>query len=176
MVGVDTHKEIHVAAAVDRQGTPVGEECFPATRQGHRRLESWARSLGDVLRVGVECSGSYGSGLTRHLAKNGFAVLEVTFPDKTVRRKRGKDDFIDAEMAAEAAFTGTRTVAPKSRDGMVEALRMLQKTGSTAVAARKVALQMIRADVISAPEELRDQLRGMTRMCFSQQLNLGFHD
>lgn len=160
MVGVDTHKEIHVAAAVDWQGTLVGEECFPTTRQGYRQLESWARSLGDVLRVGVECSGSYGSGLTRHLAKNGFAVLEATFPDKTVRRKRGKDDFIDAEMAAEAAFTGARTVTPKSRDGMVEALRMLQKTRSTTVAARKVALQMIRADVISAPEELR----GMTRM------------
>ena len=128
--------------------------------QGYRLLESWARSLGEVLRVGVECSESYGSGLTRHLLKNGFAVLEVTFPDKTVRRKRGKDDFIDAEMAAEAAFTGARTVTPKSRDGMVEALRMLQKTRSTAVAARRVALQMIRADIISAPEELR----GMTRI------------
>lgn len=164
VIGVDTHKEIHVAAAVDWQGTLVGEECFPTTRQGYRLLESWARSLGDVLRVGVECSRSYGSGLTRHLAKNGFTVLEVAFPDKTVRRKRGKDDFIDAEMAAEAAFTGARTVTPKSRDGMVEALRMLQKARSTAVAARRAALQMIRADIISAPEELRDQLRGMTRM------------
>ena len=168
VIGVDTHKEIHVAAAVDWQGTLVGEECFPTTRQGYRLLESWARSLGDVLRVGVECSGSYGSGLTRHLARNGFVVLEVTFPDKTVRRKRGKDDFIDAEMAAEAAFTGARTVTPKSRDGMVEALRMLQKARSTAVAARRSALQTIRADIISAPEELRDQLRdqlrGMTRM------------
>ena len=113
-----------------------------------------------MLRVGVECSGSYGSGLTRHLARNGFAVLEVTFPDKTVRRRRGKDDFVDAEMAAEAAFTGARTVTPKSRDGMVEALGMLQKAGSTAVAARRSALQTIRADMISAPEELR----GMTRM------------
>ena len=159
IIGVDTHKEIHVAA-VDWRGTLVGEERFPTTRQGYRQLESWARSLGDVLRVGVECSGSYGSGLTRHLLKNGFAVLEVTFPDKTVRRKRGKGDFVDAEMAAEAAFTGARTVTPKSRDGMVEALRMPRKTRSTAVAARRVALQMIRADVISAPEELR----GMTRM------------
>ena len=66
--------------------------------------------------------------------------------------------------ASEAAFTGTRTVTPKARDGMVESLRMLQKTRSTAVAARRSALQMIRAIIISAPEELRDQLRGMTRM------------
>lgn len=169
IIGVDTHKGIHVAA-VDWQGTLVGEERFPTTRQGCRLLESWARSLGDVPRVGVECSGSYGSGLTRHLAKNGLAVLEATFPDKTMRRKRGKDDFIDAETAAEAAFTGTRTVAPKSRDGMVEALRMPQKTGSTAVSARRVTLQTIRADMISAPEELRDQLRGMTCMQLIRRL------
>lgn len=164
VVGVDTRKEIHVAAAVGWQGSLIDEKSFATTRQGYRQLEAWARSLGEVLRVGVECSGSYGSGLARHLAKNGFVVLEVTFPDKTVRRKRGKDDFIDAEMAAEAAFTGTGTATPKSRDGMVEALRILQKTRSTAVAARRVALQMIRADIIAAPEELRDQLRGMTRM------------
>lgn len=163
IIGVDTHKETH-AAAVDWQETLVGEGRFPTTRQGCRLLESWARPPDDVLRVGVECSGSYGSGLTRHLAKNGLAVLEATFPDKTMRRKRGKDDFIDAEMAAEAAFTGARTVTPKSRNGMVEALRMLQKTRSTAVAARRVALQTIMADMISAPEELRDQLHGMTRM------------
>lgn len=47
---------------------------------------------------------------------------------------------------------------------MVEALRILQKARLTAVAAWRVALQMIRADIISAPEELHDQLRGMTRM------------
>lgn len=171
VVGVDTHKEIHVAAAVDWQGTLVDERSFATTRQGYRQLESWARSLGEVARVGVECSGSYGSGLARRLSKNGLEVLEVAFPDKVVRRKRGKDDFIDAEMAAEAAFTGTRTVTPKSRDGMVEALRMLQKTRSTAVAARRVALQMIRAHIISAPEELRDQLRGMTRMQLIRHLS-----
>ena len=170
-IGADTHKEIHVAAAVDWQGALVDERCFATTRQGYRQLESWARSLGDVLRAGVECSGSYGSGLARHLAKNGFTVLEVTSPDRTVRRKRGKDDSIDAEMAAEAALSGVRTVTPKSRDGMVEALRMLQKTRSTAVAARRAALQMMRAHIVSAPEELRDQLRGMTRMRLIRHLS-----
>ena len=77
--------------------------------------------------------------------------LEVTYPDKSVRHKRGKDDFIDAEMAAEAAFTGNRTVTPKTRDGMVEALRMLHKTRQTAVRSRKIALQMINDQIVSAP-------------------------
>ena len=170
-IGADAHKEIHVAAAVDWQGALVDERRFATTGQGCRQLESRARPLGDVLRVGVECSGSHGSGLAGHLAKNGFAVLEVTSPDRTVRRKRGEDDSIDAGMAAEAASSGVRTVTPKSRDGMVEALRMLQKTRSTAVAARRAALQMTRAHIVSAPEGLRDRLRGMTRMRLIRRLS-----
>lgn len=164
VVGVDTHKEVHVAAAVDWRGTLIDEQSFATTRQGYRQLEAWARSLGEVLRVGVECSGSYGSGPTGHLMKSGFQVLEAAFPDRAVGRKRGEDDSIGAEMAAEAAFTGARTATPKAGDGMVEALRMLQKTRKAAVAARRSALQTIRAIMISAPEELRDRLRGMTRM------------
>ena len=155
---------IHVAAAVDRQGALADERCFATARQGYRQLESRARSLGDVLRAGVECSGSYGSGLARHLAKNGFTVLEAASPDRAVRRKRGKGGFVDAGMAAEAALSGVRTVAPKSRDGTVEALRMPQKARSTAVAARRAALQTTRARVVSAPEGPRGRLRGMARM------------
>ncbi len=163
-IGVDARKETRVAAAVDRQGALVDERRFAAARQGCRQLESRARSLGGVLRAGVECSGSYGSGLAGHLAKNGLTVLEATSPDRTVRRKRGKDGFVDAETAAEAALSGVRTVAPKSRDGTAEALRMPQKARSTAVAARRAALQTTRARIASAPEEPRGRLRGMARM------------
>ena len=162
---------IHVAAAVDRQGALADERCFATARQGCRQLESRARSLGDVLRAGVECPGSYGSGLARHLAKSGLTVLEAASPDRAVRRKRGKDGFVDAGMAAEAALSGVRTVAPKSRDGMAEALRMLQKARSTAVAARRAALQTTRAHIASAPEEPRGRLRGMTRMRLIRRLS-----
>lgn len=76
----------------------------------------------------------------------------------------GKDDTIDAENAAHAAFAQVRTVTPKTRDGMVESLQVLQVTRKTAVCARRVALQMIKSQTISAPEELRDQIRNLTRM------------
>ncbi len=99
VVGVDTHKEVHVAAVVDHDGSLLDEAVFPTTRQGYRRLEKWASSFGVVCRVGIECGGSYGSGLMRHLRKSGLEVLEVTFPDKAARRSRGKDDFIDAESS-----------------------------------------------------------------------------
>jgi transposase len=73
--------------------------------------------FGTVARIGVECTGSYGAGLLRHLQNAGITVLEVTAPDKMERRRRGKSDTIDAESAAHAAFSLIRTVTPKTRSG-----------------------------------------------------------
>jgi transposase len=162
--GVDTHKDLHMAAVVDEHDRVLGTECFASTRQGYRQMLAWMRSFGEVVRVGVECTGTYGAGLLRFLQKSGVTVLEVTTPDKTDRRKRGKDDVIDAQNAAHAAFAGTRTVTPKSRDGMTESLRVLKACRKTAVAARRVALQMIQTTIVTAPDELREPLRTLTRM------------
>jgi transposase len=85
-------------------------------------------------------------------------------PDKHDRRKRGKNDDLDAQNAAHAAFAGKRTVTPKSRNGMIESLRVLKACRKTAVAARRVALQMIQNTIVCAPDELREPLRKMTRM------------
>ena len=94
----------------------------------------------------------------------GIAVLEVTTPDKQDRRRRGKNDDLDAQNAAHAAFAGQRTVTPRSRDGMIESLRVLMACRKTAVSARRVALQMIHNTIVCAPDSLRDQLRSLTRM------------
>jgi hypothetical protein len=141
--GVDTHKDLHVAAVVDEHDCILGTRCFATTRQGYRQMIDWMRSFGELLRIGIESSGSYGAGLLRFVQKAGIEVLEVTTPDKLDRRRRGKNDDLDAQNAAHAAFAGTRTVTPRSRDGMVEALRVLTACRKTAVAARRVALQLI---------------------------------
>jgi transposase len=162
--GVDTHKDLHVAAIVDEQDRVLGTRSFPTTRQGYRQMLSWMRCFGDVQRIGVESTGSYGAGLLRFLQQAGVTVLEVTTPDRQDRRKRGKNDDLDAQNAAHAAFAGKRTVTPRSRDGMIEALRVLVACRKTAVTARRIALQMIHNTIVSAPDGLRDQLRVMTRM------------
>lgn len=162
--GVDTHKELHVAAVVDAHDRLLGSQSFPATRHGYKTMLAWMRGFGAVDRVGVECTGTYGAGLLRYLQHAEVSVLEVTAPDKMVRRKRGKDDTLDAANAAHAAFARQRTVTPKTRDGMVEALRVLKVCRKTAIQARRVALQMIQTQIVSAPEDLRSQLRSMTRM------------
>lgn len=162
--GVDTHKDLHVAAVVDEQDSVLETRCFAATRQGYRQLLQWMRSFGELQRVGVESTGTYGAGLLRHLQAAGVEVLEVTAPDRQDRRRRGKDDDLDAQNAAHAAFSGKRVVTPKTRDGMIESLRVLKACRKTAVAARRVALQMIHNTIVCAPEELRDSLRKLTRM------------
>jgi len=125
---------------------------------------AWMRSFGQVQRIGIESTGTYGAGLLRFMQKAGIEILEVTAPDKHDRRKRGKSDDLDAQNAAHAAFAGKRTVTPKSRDGMIESLRVLKACRKTAVAARRVALQMIQNTIVCAPDELRETLRKMTRM------------
>ena len=109
-------------------------------------------------------TGTYGAGLLRHLQNSGVEVLEVTTPDKSDRRRRGKDDDLDAQNAAHAAFAGKRTVTPRNRDGMIESLRVLRVCRKTAVAARRVALQLIHNTIVCAPDDLRDALRNLTRM------------
>jgi transposase len=162
--GVDTHKDLHVAAVVDQQDRVLATRCFATTRQGYRQMLAWMRSFGEVQRVGIESTGSYGAGLLRYLQQAGIEVLEVTTPDTHDRRRRGKTDDLDAQNAAHAAFAGKRTVTPRRRDGMIESLRVLSACRKTAVAARRIALQMIHNTIVCAPDGLREALRRMTRM------------
>jgi transposase len=77
----------------------------------------WMRSFGDLRKVGVEGTGSYGAGITRHLTEAGIDVLEVDRPDRSDRRRRGKSDTLDAQAAALAALAGRRTSTPSAKTG-----------------------------------------------------------
>jgi transposase len=162
--GIDTHKDLHFAAVVHVSGEVLGERAFATTRQGYRALAKWMASFGRVERVGVEQTGSYGAGVVRALALEGIRVLEVTGPDRSDRRARGKDDKLDAVAAALAALNGKRIRPAKRRDGRIEALRVLRTTRQTAVKARRAALQQLRNTIVAAPDKTRDRLRGRTRM------------
>ena len=162
--GIDTHRDLHMAAVIDSNGVELGVEAFATSRAGYRSLLRWMRSFGALARVGVEGTGSYGAGVTRHLTDADIEVCEVDRPDRTDRRRRGKSDTLDAIAAARAALAGRRTSIPKSRDGMVESVRVLRLTRSTAVQARTKALQLLRHQIVSGPEQLPDQVPNLTRM------------
>jgi transposase len=161
--GVDTHLDVHVAAALDERGGLLGTESFPASPIGYRRLLGWLRSFGQLNTVGVEGTGSYGAGLTRHLQTVGIEVLEVDRPNRQERRKTGKSDTLDAVAAARAVLAGTANGAAKSRDGNVECIRVLRVARISANKARTQAINQLHSLVCTAPPELREQLRGRSR-------------
>ena len=132
--GVDTHAEIHVAAAVDQLGRLLGTCSVPSTPAGYTALLRWARQFGTLGPFGIEGTGSYGAGLARWLRGRGYMVVEVERPKRQDRRRRGKSDALDAEAAARAVQAGTATAQPKAGDGPIEMVRTLQ-------AARRSALK-----------------------------------
>jgi transposase len=161
-IGVDTHKHTHVAAARDQQGRRLATTMAPATRAGYATLLAWALGLGEPVAWGVEGTGSYGAGLARFLAVHGQRVLEVNRPDRAARRRHGKSDPVDADAAARAVQAGEATGTPNAQDGMVEMLRALRVARQTAVKARTQAINAIKGLLVTAPDELREQLEGLT--------------
>jgi transposase len=153
--GVDTHAEVHVAAALDPVGGLLGVREFPVTAAGYAGLLGWLGGFGTVALVGVEGTGSYGAGLTRHLAAAGVRVVEVDRSDRQDRRRAGKSDPLDAVSAARAALSGRARGAPKGRDGEVEAIRALMVARRSARAERTQAVNQARALIMTGPEDLR---------------------
>jgi transposase len=153
--GVDTHADVHVAAALDPIGGLLGVAEFPATAAGYARLLDWLGGFGTVCLVGIEGTGSYGAGLARHLAATGVRVVEVDRSDRQDRRRAGKSDPLDAVSAARAAQSGRARGAPKGRDGAVEAIRALMVAKRSARAERTQTINQARALVLTGPEDLR---------------------
>ncbi|MDP8931758.1 MAG: IS110 family transposase [Actinomycetota bacterium] len=161
-IGVDTHKDIHVAVALDQLGRWLDAIEIETTPAGYAQLLAWASKLGTVDQVGIEGTGSHGAGLCRWLTARGIVVVEVERPDRRLRRNKGKSDTIDAEAAARKVLSGEATVVPKSADGNVEMIRMLRLARRSAVVAQGQAANQIHALITTAPEELREQLRDLT--------------
>jgi transposase len=164
IVGVDTHKDEHVAFAIDGLGGRLADPLqIPANNDGYAQLLAWATSLGTVRGFGVEGCGSYGIGLARFLRRNGHHPTEVSRPPrKGERRLSGKSDAIDAEHAARALLAGEATVIPKLADGQVEALRLLKVARDTAVKAQTTAMIALKATLITAQHEAREALEPLT--------------
>ena len=163
VLGVDTHLDAHVAVAMDRLGRTLGTLSVPTNAGGYRDLISWAEGFGPLQTAGVEGTGSYGAGLARHLRAVGVEVLEVERPKRRrPRRGIGKSDPIDAELAARAVLSGEVAGVSKSADGRVEAIRALRAARRSAVKAKTQAGNQLRALLLTAPDDLRGRLRGLT--------------
>ncbi len=160
--GVDTHKETHVAAVIDERGRLLGTASFATTHKGLGELSAWMASFGEILKVGVEGTGAYGAGLSRHLAERGIEVIEVIRPNRQARRRRGKSDTADAEAAARAVLSGEASVVPKTQGGIVESIRVLRVAFTSARRFRSQVGLQIRDLIVTAREELRSVLGSLS--------------
>jgi transposase len=165
ILGVDTHLDFHVAVAIDHLGRRLGESSVPTTTKGYERLLCWAESFGPVRCAGVEGTSSYGAGLARHLRARGIEVLEVERPKRqrpSSRRHVNKSDPSDAELVARAVLAGETSGVPKSGEGCVEMIRALRAARRSALKARTQAANQLQGLRVTAPEELRHRLRGLS--------------
>lgn len=162
VLGVDTHADAHVAVALDGLGRRLGHKTVPSTEAGYAALVAWAEEFGTLDRAGIEGSGSFGVGLARFLRARGVEVVEVNRPNRQHRRRFGKHDTADAEAAARALQANTATGEPKSADGPAEMVRALHVVRRSAVKARTQAANQLRALLVTAPEELKAELRGLS--------------
>lgn len=161
VIGVDTHKDLHVAVALDHLGQRLAELHVPTTAAGYVELERWATSLGTVEVFGIEGTGSYGAGVARYLRQRHHRLVEVNRPDRATRHRLGKSDPIDAEMAARLVLAGVASGTPKTGDGPVEMLRLLKLAKDSAVRIRPQSMNQMKAVIVTATAELRDTLRGL---------------
>lgn len=161
--GVDTHGRTHHAAVIDQLGRHLADREFPATTAGYQRLHAFLTGHGDLQAVGVEGTGAYGAELARHLAREGVTVIDVDRPDRKTRRMKGKSDPIDAYAAAGAVASGRATGTPKTRTGVVEAVRTLRIARRSAVKARTQAINQIRGLLVAAPAPVREQVGDLPR-------------
>lgn len=163
VIGVDTHKDEHVAVALDGIGGNRGSYALPSTPEGYAGMLSWAQEQGRVVAFGVEGTGSYGSGLARFLRRHGATVYEVSRPPRRgERRASGKSDLVDAEHAARQVLSGKSAAVPKTSDGNVEVLRLVKIARDTAVKSRTQAMIALKSALVTAPDKLRTELEGLS--------------
>ncbi|WP_418004486.1 IS110 family transposase [Mycobacterium sp. PDNC021] len=162
VAGADTHADTIHVAAITMTGAAVDDREFPTTRAGYSAAIGFLTSLGQVERIGVEGTASYGAGFTRVLTAAGVEVVEVTRAVKSTRRLRGKSDPLDAYSAARTALAGDGLATPK--DDTTAGLRALHVARRSAVKHRTAVINQIKAMLVSAPDVIREKYRGLTTL------------
>jgi transposase len=103
-IGVDAHKSLHQALALDDAGTILGQWRGANTADNWREMLAWAQSLPSPRQWGIEGAWNYGRGLAQALVSSGETVYEVnprwTADQRRRARKGGKSDRLDAHAVA----------------------------------------------------------------------------
>ena len=153
--GVDTHADMHVAAALDPIGGLLGVEEFPATAAGDgARSAGWAGS-GPSPRSASKGPAATARAWPATSPRPASGSSRWTVPTGRTAAGRYKSDPLDAVSAARAAQSGRARGAPKGRDGAVEAIRALMVAKRSARSERVQTINQARALVLTGAHDLR---------------------
>jgi transposase len=159
VIGVDTHRDRHAAAVLDRNGGLVAQLEIDSGQAGLQALLGFVTDRAPGRRCwALEGSGCYGAGLASFLLAQGEWVVEVDRPKRPRGRTGAKSDPLDAIRAGREALGREHLACPRQR-GQREALRVLQLTRSGAVKVSADARRQLKALLVTAPEPLRAELR-----------------
>jgi transposase len=160
VIGVDTHRDRHAAALLDPYGGVRATLEVPSDQAGHARLLRLADEQAPGRRVwALGGTGCYGAGLTRFLVDQGEWVVAIDRPKRPRGRHGAKSDVLDAIRAGREALARDHLTSPRQR-GHREAIRVLHTTRAGIVQAGADARRLLKALIVTAPEPLRDTLRG----------------
>jgi hypothetical protein len=156
VVGVDTHRDQHTLAVVAAPtGALLAQTTVRTDARGYREAMRFADRHAPGARAwAVEGAGHYGAAFTRYLDQQSETALEVGRSLRSERRLRGKSDPLDAVRAARSALAAETRAGERQ-----EALRVLLLARRSAVDVRRHALVQLRSVIVSAPEQLREELR-----------------
>lgn len=156
-IGIDTHRDRHVAVALDRVGQRLGSLAFAVSEAGFQELIEFACLFGAAV-FGIEGSGSYGASLARALLAAGFEVFECERPQ---RQRGAKNDLLDAERAAFRLLSGERLALPRAAGPEREQLRLLLAERRSAFQARRQAANQLQAAIITLDPALRGRFAAL---------------
>lgn len=165
VIGIDPDKDWITAAIVEANTTRVVDSArFPANRDGYRQAIAWVdgHTIADERAWAIEGSASFGRGLAVALSKVDEWVIEFDWARKKPTKDGAKSDELDAIQAAREVLGRDKLNTPRAHDGVREALRVHTVTRAGAVRARTAASNELKAMVVTAPDELRAELRSLT--------------
>lgn len=141
-IGVDAHKQVHAAVALDEAGQGLGHWRGPNSRAGWQALHEWAVGLGGPRQWGIEGAWNYGRGLAQHLVETGEVVYEInprwTAEGRRSARTPGKSDALDAQAVARLVQREAATLPRVGADDETAVLELLvtERDGAVAEATR----------------------------------------
>jgi transposase len=161
-IGVDAHKQIHVAIALDDAGREIGRWRGANSQDGWKALGSWALALGADRQWGIEGAWNYGRGLGQSLVIAGETIYEVnprwTALGRRHARRPGKTDRLDARAVALFVRQEAPHLPPVAADDVTALLDLLTSQRESAVAETTRLRNQIHALLLQLDPQYQDQL------------------